>query len=376
MLIARAGFRSAAGLVPAAMALGTGSARAAPAGISEDWQLGFQDMVTEVGRSVAFFHDWLLLPIITIISLFVLALLVIIVVRFNEDANPVPSQTTHNTTLEVAWTIVPVLILVAIAIPSFRLLRKQLIIPPHDVIVKATGNQLVLELRVSRRPGRLSVRLEHGSRRSELKAGAAAPARRRQRGGRAGGQDRAPPGDGADVLHAFAMPSFGIKIDAMPGRLNETWFKAEREGIYYGQCSELCGKDHPYMPIAVRVVSEQQYAAWLAEAKQKFADDRRRGAQLAAAPRTVDKRDRSDHRLMGQAHGICAARSRPRSRRTSDRMAPLAVFHQPQGHRHALPDLLVLGGPGRRRSSRSSCAWSCRSRACRSSPTRRPTTSS
>ena len=283
MLIARAGFRSAAGLILAAMALGTGAARAAPAGISEDWQLGFQDMVTEVGRSVAFFHDWLLLPIITIISLFVLALLVIIVVRFNEGANPVPAQTTHNTTLEVAWTIVPVLILVAIAIPSFRVLREQLIIPPHDVVVKTTGHSWYWNYEYPSDQG--GFRFDSNMvPENELKPG--------QPRLLATDNEMVVPVNkvvrlqvtAADVLHAFAMPSFGIKVDAVPGRLNETWFKADREGVYYGQCSELCGNGHPYMPITVRVVSEQQYAAWLAEAKQKFASSNGE-VRLAAAGR-------------------------------------------------------------------------------------------
>jgi cytochrome c oxidase subunit II len=271
MRIDRPRLRSAARLLAAgtAMAMGTAAAWAAPAGHAEEWQLGMQDMVTQLGRDVAVFHDWLLL-LITLISLFVLVLLVICVVRFNERANPVPTRTTHNTTLEVAWTIVPVLILVAIAIPSFRVLREQLIIPPHDLVVKATGHSWYWNYEYPSDQGGFQFDSNMVPE-NEIKAG----------------QPRLLAADNelvvpinkivrvqitaADVLHNFAVPSFGIRLDAVPGRLNETWFKADREGIYYGQCSELCGNGHPYMPINVRVVSEADYAAWVAQAKQKYA---------------------------------------------------------------------------------------------------------
>ena len=271
MRIDRPGLRSAARLLAAgtAMALGTVAATAAPAGISENWQLGMQDMVTTLGRDVAVFHDWLLL-LITLISLFVLALLVICVVRFNERANPTPTRTTHNTTLEVAWTIVPVLILVAIAIPSFRVLREQLIIPQHDVVVKATGHSWYWNYEYPSDQG--GFRFDSNMiPEADLKPG--------QPRLLAADNEMVVPVNkvvrmqitAADVLHNFAVPSFGIRLDAVPGRLNETWFQADREGIYYGQCSELCGNGHPYMPISVRVVSEADYAAWLAQAKQKYA---------------------------------------------------------------------------------------------------------
>jgi cytochrome c oxidase subunit II len=271
MRIDRPRLRSAARLLAAgtAMRMGTAAAWAAPAGHAEEWQLGMQDMVTQLGRDVAVFHDWLLL-LITLISLFVLVLLVICVVRFNERANPVPTRTTHNTTLEVAWTIVPVLILVAIAIPSFRVLREQLIIPPHDLVVKATGHSWYWNYEYPSDQGGFQFDSNMVPE-NEIKAG----------------QPRLLAADNelvvpinkivrvqitaADVLHNFAVPSFGIRLDAVPGRLNETWFKADREGIYYGQCSELCGNGHPYMPINVRVVSEADYAAWVAQAKQKYA---------------------------------------------------------------------------------------------------------
>jgi cytochrome c oxidase subunit 2 len=192
-------------------------------------------------------------------------------VRFNARANPIPSRTTHNTLIEIAWTIIPIVILMVIAVPSFKLLFFQLNIPAADVTVKATGKQWYWSYNYPDN-GQIefdSLMLKEGERKE--------------------GQPRLLAVDnemvvpvnktvrvittGADVIHSFAVPSFGIKIDAVPGRINETWFKATREGIYYGQCSELCGKDHAYMPIAVHVVSEQAFAAWLEEAKKKYARD-------------------------------------------------------------------------------------------------------
>ncbi len=233
------------------------------------WQLGFQRSATPVMDNIISFHNFLLV-IITLITLFVLALLLIIIVRFNARANPIPSRTTHNTLLEVVWTLVPVAVLVIIAIPSFKLLFYQLNIPQADLTVKATGKQwywtysypdngkfefdsLLVRDDKQRRPDQprlLAVDNEM-----------VVPVNKTVRVQTIG----------SDVIHAFAVPSFGVKIDAIPGRLNETWFKATREGVYYGQCSELCGKDHAFMPIAVRVVSEQAFATWVAEAKQKFA---------------------------------------------------------------------------------------------------------
>ena len=271
MGIERAGLRSVTRLlaIGGAVALGSSAALAARAGIAEPWQIGMQEMVTNVGRDVSDFHDYLLY-LITAISLFVLVLLVYVVVRFNEKANPVPRRTTHNTLLEVAWTVVPVLILIVIAIPSFRILREQLVIPPHDIVVKATGHSWYWSYEYPSDQG--GFRFESNMvPENELK-----PDQPRLL---AVDNDMVVPVGkvvrmqitAADVLHNFAVPSFGIRLDAVPGRLNETWFKAEREGIYYGQCSELCGNGHPYMPITVRVVSEADYASWVAQAKQKFA---------------------------------------------------------------------------------------------------------
>jgi len=270
MRIETSRLRSAIPLLTAAVACVSGiSAASAGTGAPTPWEMGMQGMVTEVGRDLSNFHTYLVW-LITAICVFVLALIIIIAVRFNEAKNPVPSKTTHHTWLEVAWTIVPVLILIAIAIPSFRLLRLQLIIPPADVVVKTTGYSWYWGYEYPADQGGFKFDSNMVPE-SDLQPG--------QLRLLAVDNEMVVPVNkvvkvqvtSADVLHSFAVPAFAIKVDAVPGRLNETWFKADREGIYYGQCSELCGNGHPYMPIAVRVVSEQQYSAWLAEAKQKYA---------------------------------------------------------------------------------------------------------
>jgi cytochrome c oxidase subunit 2 len=271
MRIARTGFQLTLGLLAAACGTisGISGALAARAGEAEPWQLGMQEMVTELGRSVSLFHDWLLL-LITLISLFVLVLLLVVIFRFNERSNPAPSRTTHNTMLEVAWTIVPVLILIAIAIPSFRVLREQLIIPPHDIVVKATGHSWYWSYEYPQDQGGFSFDSNMVPE-TDLKPG-------QPRLLSADNELVAPVNKvvrlqvtSADVMHSFGVPSLGFTLDAIPGRLNEAWFRADREGVFYGQCRELCGNGHPYMPIQVRVVSEADYAAWLTQAKQKFA---------------------------------------------------------------------------------------------------------
>jgi len=250
----------------------------------EPWRLGFQDAASPVMEDIESFHHFLLW-MITIITLFVLALLLIVIFKFNAKANPVPSKTTHNTLIEVAWTIIPVLILVGIAVPSFRLLFFQLDVPKADLTIKATGKQWfwtytypdngpiefdsIMLQDNERKPGQprlLAVNNE-----------VVVPVNKIVR----------VQTTGADVIHAFALPAFGVKIDAIPGRLNETWFKATKEGIYYGQCSELCGKDHAFMPIQIRVVSDQAFTAWLEEAKKKFASapDRSKYAELGVTER-------------------------------------------------------------------------------------------
>src|SRR3712207_1067482 len=264
------GRRSVTALSTAAVALVLGINEAsAAAGQPSPWETGMQEMVTELAQNVSNFHTYLTW-LMAAVCLFVLALLLVIVARFNESKNPVPSKTTHNTLLEVAWTIVPVLILVVIAIPSFRLLREQLVPPQADLVVKATGYSWYWGYEY---PGDQGGGFKFDSNMITEDAN------RKPDQPRLLGSDNAmvvPVGKvvrvqvtSADVMHAFALPSFYIKVDAIPGRLNETWVKAEREGVYYGQCSELCGNGHPYMPIEIRVVSEQQYAAWLAEAKDR-----------------------------------------------------------------------------------------------------------
>ena len=271
----------AAGAAMIAVAIGaSGGAALAGLGQPSDWQLGLQQSASPVMDEIVSFHNFLLY-LITIITLFVLGLLVHVVRRFNSGANPAPSRTTHHTLLEVAWTVVPIIILVAIALPSFRLLFLQLDVPPADLTVKATGKQwywtysypdqgkfefdslMVQDKDLKKdQPRLLAVDNEM-----------VVPVNKTVRVQTIG----------ADVIHAFAIPSFGIKIDAIPGRLNETWFKATREGIYYGQCSELCGRNHAFMPIAVRVVSEKDFAAWIEDAKKKFAREESAPTAVAAA---------------------------------------------------------------------------------------------
>jgi cytochrome c oxidase subunit 2 len=266
------GRRSVTALSTAAVTLVLGISEAfAAAGRPSPWETGMQEMVTELGQNVSNFHTYLVW-LITVICVFVLALLLVIVFRFNENKNPVPSKTTHNSLLEVAWTIIPVLILVAIAIPSFRLLRQQLVPPQADLVVKVTGYSWYWGYEYPADQG--------GGFKFDSNMIADAKDLKPDQP-RLLGADNAmvvPVGKvvrvqvtSADVMHSFTVPSFYFKVDAIPGRLNEVWFKAEKEGVYYGQCSELCGNGHPYMPIEVRVVSEQQYAAWLTEAKQRYA---------------------------------------------------------------------------------------------------------
>jgi cytochrome c oxidase subunit 2 len=271
MRIETSGLRSAIPLLTAAIACVSGiSAATAGTGAPTPWEMGMQGMVTEVGRDLTSFHTYLVW-LIAAICVFVLALIIIIAFRFNEAKNPVPSRTTHHTWLEVAWTIVPVLILIAIAIPSFRLLRLQLIIPPADIVVKATGYSWYWGYEYAADQG--------GGFKFDSNMVDAKDLKPDQPRLLTVDNEMVVPVNktvsvqvtAGDVLHSFAVPSFGIKVDAVPGRLNETWFRAEKEGVYHGQCSELCGNGHPYMPITVRVVSEQQYAAWLTEAKQKYA---------------------------------------------------------------------------------------------------------
>jgi cytochrome c oxidase subunit 2 len=251
------------GLAAACMALAAGGTAFAELGQPAPWEYKLQGSASPVMDEISSFHNFLLV-LITLITLFVLALLVVVAVKFNAKSNPVPSRTTHNTLIEVAWTLIPVLILVGIAVPSFRLLFNELDIPKADLTIKATGKQWYWSyaypdngkfefdslLAEDKQPRLLGVDNEM-----------VVPVNKVVR----------VQTTGADVIHSFTVPAFGIKIDAIPGRLNETWFKATKTGMFYGQCSELCGKDHAFMPIAVRVVSDQDFAAWVESAKKKYA---------------------------------------------------------------------------------------------------------
>src|SRR6202041_1042930 len=233
------------------------------------WEFKLQGSATQVMDDITSFHNWLLITI-TLITLFVLALLAIIVVKFNAKANPVPSRTTHNTLIEVAWTLLPVLILVAIAVPSFRLLFLELDIPKADLTIKATGKQWYWSYAYP----------DNGNFEFDSLMIAEKDLQPGQPRLLTVDNEMVVPVNkvvhvlvtGADVIHSFAVPSFGIKIDAVPGRINDTWFKATIQGTFHGQCSELCGKDHSFMPITVRVTDDKGFAAWAAQAKQKYAD--------------------------------------------------------------------------------------------------------
>jgi len=259
------------GLAVAGVALVTSTAAFAELGQPAEWEWKLQQSGSVVMDNIHWFHN-VLLVIITVITLFVLGLLIAVMVKFNARANPTPSRTTHNTLIEVAWTLIPVLILVSIAVPSFRLLFLELDVPKADLTIKATGKQWYWTYTYPDAKIEFDSLLACDEARTKC-----SPPRLL-----AVDNDIVVPVNkiirvqttGADVIHSFAVPAFGIKIDAIPGRLNETWFKAEKTGMYYGQCSELCGKDHAYMPIAVKVVTDEEYAKWLTDAKKQFSSAR------------------------------------------------------------------------------------------------------
>jgi cytochrome c oxidase subunit 2 len=264
-------------VIAASASLALCGAAYAKEGQPAPWQLGFQPAASPIMEQIHSFHTYVTI-IITVIALFVLGLLVYVMVRFNERRNPQPSRTTHNTPVEIAWTVIPVLILVAIAIPSFRLLFAQYDFPKADLTITATGNQwywsyeypdqgisfdsiMVPEADLKEGQPRL-LTVDHE---------VVVPVNKNIIVGLKSN----------DVIHDWALPAFGVKLDAVPGRLQTTWFRAEREGIYYGQCSELCGRNHAFMPIAVRVVSEAEFADWLA--KNKASASNSEAGKVAAA---------------------------------------------------------------------------------------------
>ena len=236
----------------------------------KEWQLGFQKAASQGMEDIVWFHDYMLLPIITAITVFVLFLLLYTCVRFRASKNKVASTTSHNTLVEVLWTLIPCLILIVMAVPSFKVLYSQDTIPKADVTIKAVGYQWYWGYEY---PDENIIFDSYMVDEKDLKEN----------------QPRLLTVDNEiyvpvnkvikvmitanDVLHAWALPSFGVKRDAIPGRINETWFKADRTGTFYGQCSELCGIKHAFMPITVNVVSENEYNQWLEEAKVKFAKE-------------------------------------------------------------------------------------------------------
>lgn len=276
---------------PLALAALLAGSTAALAAQPTPWQTGLQPAATQVHehiQSFATFTFWIVVPV----TLFVLGLLIYVMVKFNAKANPVPSRTTHHTGLEIAWTLIPVLILVALAIPSFRLLYEEMVVPPSDITIKVTGNQWYWSYEyaglISEKKNKPvsfdAVMIEDAKRTDPV---------RQPRLLAVDNDVVVPIGKvvrlqltAADVIHSWAMPSFGVKMDAEPGRLNETWFKAERTGVYYGQCSELCGRDHAFMPIAVRVVTAEQYAVWSDLAKRDLDGAYKRLAEMIDAPST------------------------------------------------------------------------------------------
>ncbi len=246
----------------------------------KDWQLGFQNPASDGMRDIVNFHNNLLLPIIIAISVFVLFLMLYACVRFRASANPNPSKRTHNVTVEILWTLIPCLILIVMAVPSFKILYKQDTIPKADLTIKAVGYQWYWGYEY---PDENIIFDSYMIEEKDLRAD----------------QPRLLTVDhevvvpvnkvvkvlitANDVLHAWALPAFGVKRDAVPGRINETWFKAEKEGTYYGQCSELCGIKHAFMPITVKVVSEEDYQEWLSEARVKFAKEEIKNDKLKIA---------------------------------------------------------------------------------------------
>ena len=287
----RAGGRRASGARAGLVALGcfalalvtllAGSSDAlAVAGQPLPGQLGMQEPVTQVAAAIHWFHDFVNIIIIAI-TIFVLLLLLWVIVRYNEKANPTPARFTHNTTVEVLWTVLPMLILVVIAIPSFKLLFLQYDYPKPDLTIKATGYQWYWSHEYPDQGGIKfdSVMLQDNEREARIKRGIDAPRLL------AVDNEVVVPVNkvvhvlvtASDVIHNWTVPSFGSKVDAVPGRVTATWFKATKEGVFYGQCSELCGKDHAFMPIAVRVVKDEVFNNWAAAVKAR---DRKKAREI------------------------------------------------------------------------------------------------
>ena len=239
-------------------------------GKPEPGGINFQPAVTELARDIRWLDNFLLV-IITLISLFVIVLLGIVVIKFNKKSNPEPAKFTHHSALEITWTLVPTAILVLIGVFSLPILFKQLNIPEYDLTIKATGNQWYWSYEYPDKEIAFDSFMlakeelsKYGYSDDEYLLATDNPV-------------VVPVGSvvrmqvtGADVLHAWKIPAFGVHMDAVPGRLNEAWYKVDKEGIYFGQCSELCGLNHSYMPIVVKAVSRDKYEKWLKEAEIEF----------------------------------------------------------------------------------------------------------
>ncbi len=285
----------AAGVAAAALTLAAAPAAFAAFGRAENYQLGFQDSATDLFTDVQWFHN-IVLWVMVAVTVFVMALLLYVMIKFNDKANPTPQYFHHNTTLEILWTVIPILILVGISVPSFRLLYSQYTFPKPDVTIKATGVQWYWTYDY---PDTKGVGFDSYMIKDEDTAAMRAKGIDAPRTLTVDNEIVVPVNKvvhvlitAKDVIHNWNVPSFGVKSDAVPGRVTATWFKANRAGIYYGVCSELCGANHAYMPIAVRVVSDDVYAKWLDIRKTggKGVDDKARAviqASLAAPAANV-----------------------------------------------------------------------------------------
>jgi cytochrome c oxidase subunit II len=275
-----------------------------------NWEIGFQTAETPIMQQIESFHAFVT-AIVVVISLFVMGMLLVCIIRFNEKRNPVPSRTTHNTTLEIAWTIIPILILVAIAIPSFRLLFAQYDYPKPFLTVTATGHQWYWSYDYPKDNISFdSIMVQD----ADLKPG----------------QPRMLTVDNplvvpvnkniivdvksSDVIHDWAVPSFGVKLDAVPGRLQKTWFRALHTGLYHGECSELCGRNHAFMPIVVKVVTEKEFEDWLTKTKQADAGSKSND--------TVASTEEHEDRLKATAYSVAATDPAALKSKTKTAAAP------------------------------------------------------
>ena len=285
--------------------------------------IGLQPAAAPLKHAAHEFHDFILLPIITAICLFVLALLIWVVVRYNKRSNPVPAKWSHNTLIEVIWTVVPVLILMGVSIVSFKLLFAYHDMPKPDYTVKATGYQWYwgYELPDQKVGEFVSNMLPEDEAKKQN-----VPFRL------ASTEPLVVPVNktvrvlvtGADVIHAFALPAFGLKIDAVPGRINETWFKAERTGTFYGQCSELCGVDHAFMPIEIKVVTQPEFEAWVASKGGSMTPDAPAAAPVAAPAAAAPAADAATTPAADTAPAAAAAATAPTSTPAAPAAAPAA----------------------------------------------------